>query len=292
MSASLNEKLKTRLAERNAVLVPGAFDALSARIIADLGFEAAYMTGAGVTNALLGLPDIGLITLTELAERVAAIRDAVDLPLIVDADTGFGNAINVTRTVRVLERSGANAIQIEDQVFPKRCGHFAGKDVIAADEMAQKIHAAVDTRRDPNLTLIARTDARATLGFEAAIERAQRYVEAGADVIFVEAPQSLDELRELARRLAAPQLVNIVLGGLTPAVGLEDLRAMRFAVALYANAALQGAVHGMQQALTTLRAQGALGLESGLVTTFVERQRLVGKDDFDRMERKYASGQR
>lgn len=288
MNATANAKLKARLAERDALLVPGAFNALSARIVADLGFEAVYVSGAGVTNSLLGLPDVGVITLSELAENVAAIRDAVELPLIVDADTGFGNAINMMRTIKVLERSGANAIQIEDQVFPKRCGHFPGKSVIAAEEMVQKIHAAVDGRRDGDLVIIARTDARATLGFETAVERAQRYLDAGADATFVEAPQTIDEIREVPRRLPAPQVINLVIGGVTPFVELEDLRRMKFSIVLYANAALQGAIRGIQQALGALRARGVIEPDSALVASFEERQRIVGKDHVDRLEEKYA----
>ena len=162
--------------------MPGAANALFARVIEDLGFEAVYVTGAGIANMHLGAPDIGLTTLTEIADTVAAIADAVELPLLVDADTGFGNALNMMRTVRVLERAGAAGIQIEDQVFPKKCGHFAGKDVIALDEMVQKVKAAVDARHDQDLQIIARTDARAVAGLDRAIERAQALIEAGADV--------------------------------------------------------------------------------------------------------------
>lgn len=281
----LGARLERRLSERTAMLVPGAFDALSARIIADLGFEAAYVTGAGITNAFLGWPDVGLITLRELADHVSAIRDAVDLPLIVDADTGFGNAVNTARAVRVLERAGANAVQLEDQVFPKRCGHFAGKDVIATEEMVQKIRAAADARSDARLLIVARTDARAVHGFEAAVERAGRYVAAGADVTFVEAPTSLEEIRAIPRRLPVPQVLNLVLGGVTPLVGLDDLRAMGFAMVLYANAALQGAIRGMQRALEALRAGAPL--DAAIVATFAERQRLVRKDELDRLEKKH-----
>src|SRR3984885_10155153 len=165
-------RLKDLLARRAAVTVPGAANALFARVLEDLGFEAVYVTGAGVANMLLGAPDIGLTTLTEVSEAVAAIADAVSLPLIVDADTGFGNALNMVRTIRVLERAGAAGIQIEDQVFPKRCGHFAGKEVIPLDQMVQKIKAAVDARKDQDLQIIARTDARAIEGLDKAIERA------------------------------------------------------------------------------------------------------------------------
>ena len=182
------------LSKREPVLVPGAANALTARIIEDTGFKAIYVTGAGVTNTFLGLPDIGLISMTELASHVSAIREVVSLPLIVDADTGFGNPLNVARTIRVLERSGANAIQLEDQEFPKRCGHFAGKSVIASAEMVQKIHSAVDARIDRDLVIIARTDAIAANGFDDAMERAAAYIEAGADMTFVEAPRTREQI--------------------------------------------------------------------------------------------------
>src|SRR5205807_8886462 len=180
-----------------AALLPGVSNALAARVVADLGFPGAYITGAGIANTFLGIPDNGLVTLSELAEHVAAIRDVFPGPLMVDADTGFGNAINMVRTVKLLERAGADAIQIEDQVFPKRCGHFDGKAVIPTAEMVAKIKAAVDARSDPDLLIVARTDAIATDGFTAAIERAAAYREAGADVGFVEAPQSPEQIAEI-----------------------------------------------------------------------------------------------
>src|ERR1700753_1446732 len=218
MSSAASE-LKALLARRAAGTVPGAANALFARVIEDLGFEAVYVTGAGVANMHLGVPDVGLTTMTEVAETVAAIADAVRLPIIVDADTGFGNAVNMVRTVRTLERAGAAGLQIEDQVFPKKCGHFAGKHVIPADEMVQKIKAAVDARRDPSLQIIARTDARAIEGLDRALERANAYIAAGADVTFVEAPTSLDELARIAKELPVPQVANIVFGGETPEPG-------------------------------------------------------------------------
>ncbi len=287
MDREINRRFRERLAGRDALLVPGAANALAARVIADLGFEAVYVSGAGVTNTFLGIPDLGFISLPELVQHTTAIREAVDLPLIVDADTGFGNALNVGHTIRALERAGASAIQLEDQVMPKRCGHFAGKDVVPAGEMVGKVKAAVDARRDPNLQIIARTDARAVEGFDAAIERAQRYIEAGADVTFVEAPESLAEIDAIPQRLAVPQLVNMVVGGKTPILDLAALRAKRYAIVLYANAALQGAVRGMQAALGALKVAGRLD-ESPLVASFAERQRLVQKPHFDALERKYA----
>ena len=286
MTPQSTSRLAEIFAERRATLVPGAFNALSARVIADLGYEAVYVTGAGVTNGLLGVPDIGLITATELAGTVAAIRDAVDLPLIVDADTGFGNAVNTVRTVRTLERAGADAIQIEDQVFPKKCGHFSGKDVVGVGEIVSKIKAAVDTR--DRLLVVARTDARAIHGLDDAIERAQRFVEAGADAVFIEAPRTPDELRRIAREVDAPHFANMVIGGLTPVLPRSELEEYGFSVVLYANAALQAALTGMQAVLTRLKEEGRLEEAGGMMATFAERQRIVGKPHFDALERKYA----
>jgi len=287
---SFRDRLAVCAAARRALVVPGAANALSARVIADLGFEAVYVTGAGVTNTYLGLPDMGFLNLAQLAEHTATIRDAVALPVIVDADTGFGNALNVRHTVRVLERAGANAIQIEDQVSPKRCGHFAGKAVISAAEMAEKIHAAVDARASEDLLVIARTDARAVEGFQSAVDRASAYVEAGADLTFVEAPESIDEMRRIPEILKVPQVVNMVVGGKTPIVDASELSGMGFAIVLYANAALQGAILGMQNALRELRERGRLDETSTTLVSFSERQRLVQKPECDELERKYSGG--
>jgi 2-methylisocitrate lyase-like PEP mutase family enzyme len=281
------QALRDMLAHERGVLLPGAPNALTARVIADLGFKAVYLTGAGLTNMHLGLPDLGFMDLSQVADHVMAIRGVIDLPLIVDADTGFGNAINVAHTVRTLEQAGASAIQIEDQHAPKRCGHFAGKELIPADEMLGKVRAAVDARRE-GMVVIARTDACAVEGFEAAIERAQRYIEAGADMTFVEAPESLEDLQAVPKRLGAPQLLNMVLGGKTPILGAVDAAAMGFALVLYANAALQGAILGMQTALRALKTQGVL--DERAVASFAERQRLVDKAAFDAMETRYAAG--
>lgn len=270
------------------MLLPGASNALTARIIEDLGFKAIYVTGAGVTNTFLGVPDIGLISMTELANHVSAMRDVVALPLIVDADTGFGNPLNVTRTIRVLERSGANAIQLEDQEFPKRCGHFSGKSVIASTDMVQKIRAAADARIDPDLVIVARTDAIATHGFEDAMERAAAYIEAGADMTFVEAPWTKEQIAEIPKRLKTPQFINIVAGGLTPMIALDELKSMGYSMILYANAALQASVAGMQKVLKHLKAHGSLEAVSAELVSFEERQRLVGKPHYDALERKYS----
>jgi len=280
--------LKSLAEARRGVLVPGAFNALSAKVVEDLGFEALYVTGAGVTNMWFGMPDQGFMGLHEIADHTARIRDAVGLPLIVDADTGFGNALNVRHTVRVLERAGADCIQFEDQVAPKRCGHFSGKDVISTEEAVSKIKAAVDARSDPDLLIMARTDAAATLGFEAAIERAQRFSDAGADILFVEAVTTADEIRALPQRLAKPQLMNMVIGGRTPIFGADELAQLGYGIVLYANAALQGAVAGMQKALTVLRETKRVDEDPALVTPFAERQRLVGKPEWDALEKRYS----
>ncbi len=279
---------RSRVESRHGLLVPGTFNAMSARVAADAGFGALYITGAGVTNMFLGLPDLGFVGLHEMADHTARIRDAVDLPLIVDADTGYGNALNVRHAVRTLERAGADAIQLEDQVSPKKCGHFAGKAVISTSEMVGKLHAAVDARDDPNLLIVARTDACAIDGFDAAIERGHRFAEAGADVLFIEAVETIDEIQRLPALFGKPQLINIVIGGKTPALPQARLAELGFGVVLYANAALQSAVCGMQRALKVLKSDGLLDEDPELVVPFKERQRLVDKPFYDGLDAKYA----
>lgn len=269
--------------------MPGAPNALAARIIADLGFEAIYVTGAGVTNASLGLPDLGFVDLTQMVQHTLAIRNATELPLLVDAETGFGNAVNVAHTVRMLGQAGANAIQIEDQAMPKRCGHFDGKALVPPQEMAAKVKAAVDARRSEELLIVARTDARATEGFQAALDRAALYVEAGADVIFLEAPESEAEVRQIAASSPTPQIINMVVGGRTPIFDQAELAEMGFAMALYANVALQGAILGAQNALAVLASAGRMDEAGAVVASFAERQRLVRKSYYDEVERRYAT---
>jgi len=284
---STRKTLRNLVNARRGAIVPGAFNALSARVIEDLGFEAIYVTGAGVTNMNLGLPDQGFMGLAEIAEATSRIRDAVGLPLLVDMDTGFGNALNTYHSVRILERAGADCIQLEDQVAPKRCGHFSGKEVISTEEAVSKIKAAVDARTDPDFLIMARTDAAATHGFEAAVERAQRFAEAGADILFVEAVTKAEEIRALPQRLGPPQLMNMVIGGKTPIFGAEELGQLGYGIVLYANAALQGALAGMQKALTVLRDTKRIDEDASLVAPFAERQRLVGKPAWDALEKKY-----
>ncbi len=287
MNDSPTNTLRATLATRRGVLVPGASNALAARVVADLGFEAVYLTGAGLTNMFLGIPDLGFMDLTQLVQHTMAIRAAVELPIIVDADTGFGNALNVAHAVRMLEQAGANAIQLEDQRLPKRCGHFNGKELVPAAEMASKVRAALDARREGTL-IVARTDARGSEGFQAAIDRAGLYAEAGADVTFVEAPVSLDEVRRIPQLLDAPQVLNLVLGGKTPIPEGTEVAGMGYGLVLYANATLQGAIHGMQTALRTLRDEGRLDEASASTASFEERQRLVQKPHFDAIKQRYA----
>lgn len=279
-------RIREIASRRAGTIAPGASHALFARLIEDLGFECVYVTGAGIANMQLGVPDIGLTTLTEIADTVAHIADSTALPLIVDADTGFGNAVNVYRAVRVLERAGASALQIEDQVFPKRCGHFDGKDVVPKAEMIAKIHAAVDARQDGDLPIIARTDAVAVEGIDYAIDRALAYVEAGADITFVEAPPGAAELQRIAA-IPVPQVANVVFGGKTPDLGQARFAEMGFAFVLYANAALQAALQAASEVLLGLKRTGSLDSVAGALASFAQRQRVVAKDVWDAREIRY-----
>jgi len=290
MPESPNDVLRRQLVAGAGVLIPGAPNALAARIIEATGFPVVYVTGAGLANSYLGAPDLGLTTATEVADHVAAIRDAVNVPIIVDADTGFGNALNSRRTVRLLERAGANAIQLEDQVFPKRCGHFERKQVVPKAEMVQKIKAAVDARADPGLMILARTDARAVDGLEAALDRAAAYEEAGADALFVEAPQSVEELRRIPAQVPGTHICNMVFGGKTPLISREELGQMGFAGILYANAALQAAMLAMRRVLTHLKTHGSLAGAEAEVLSFEERQAFVDFARFKDLEKRYLGG--
>ena len=271
MNRELNKKFREILEEKKATLIPGAFNALSAKIIEDEGFKAIYLTGAGLTNAKLGLPDLAFISLRDVAETVFSIRSICKLPIIVDADTGFGNVVNVNYTVKILEQAGANAIQIEDQVFPKKCGHFESKSVLDIDEAVMKIKTAVDSRIDKNFLIIARTDARNIFGFEEAINRANKFIEAGADVTFVESPKSIKEIEEIPKLIDRPQILNLVFGGKTPILSQKELENMNFGAILYANAPLQSAMKSIKETLKYLKINGTInGWEKNLIS-FYER---------------------
>lgn len=270
-------------------MLPGCADALTARIAADLGFEAVYATGAGISNAMLGLPDVGLATLTEVVEQVRRMCDAVDVPVVADMDTGHGNALNARRALRSLESAGVAAVQIEDQTFPKRCGHFDGKEVVPVDEMLAKLRAVLEARRDPATVIIARTDALAVEGVEAAVERANAYADAGADLLFIEAPPTVELLATLPGRVRAPLLANMVEGGLTPLLDADELGAMGYRVVLFANTALRAAMLAVQSTLRRLRMDGGSARMIDWLIGWEERQRLVGKPEVDGLEKRYAT---
>ncbi|MEJ5232441.1 MAG: oxaloacetate decarboxylase [Geminicoccaceae bacterium] len=250
--------LAARLRRRPILIAPGVFDGLSAALAEAAGFEALYLSGASLAYTRLGLPDIGLVTQSELVDALGRIRERTDLPILVDADTGFGNALNVQRTIRLLERTGASAVQIEDQVTPKRCGHLAGKSLIPTGEMVGKIRAALDARTSPDLLIVARTDAIAVEGFDRAIERARAYAEAGADLLFVEAPRSLDELSAIPRRLEAgpPLVANIVEGGSTPALDAAALEALGYAVVIFPGGLVRALAETARAFFASLKAHG------------------------------------
>ena len=289
MKESLNQVMRRKLRRGAGLIMPGAANALAARVIEATGHECMMVSGAAVANTYLGVPDIGLVSVTELAGHVAAIREVVDIPILADADTGFGNAINTRRTVQLLERAGANAIMLEDQTYPKRCGHFEGKDVISKAEMVAKLQAAVDARRDPDLMILARTDARAVEGFEAACDRARAYQEAGADFLFIEAPLTKEELVSIPKLVPGIHLCNMVIGGKTPLLPREELAAAGYAVICYANAALQASLLAMQNVLGHLNEKGSIaGIESQLMM-FAERQKVLDADKFKALEKKYVA---
>jgi 2-methylisocitrate lyase-like PEP mutase family enzyme len=280
------KKLRALLDRGELVVAPGVFDGITAHLARRTGQAAAYMTGAGVAASGFGLPDIGLVTGTEMAERARMLVGVLgDVPLIADADTGYGAAMNVVRTVRLYEQAGVAAIQLEDQVFPKRCGHLSDKHVIDAAEFEQTLAAALDARDDDNLLVVARTDARAPLGLEAAIERANRYAQAGADVIFVEAPQSVEEIERIARDVAAPLLINLVLGGMTPLESSTRLQELGYAIAIHPSNPLARAVLGMLEGLCELSGGNVADY---LPTRPAEFFNLVGMAEWLALDAKYA----
>ena len=287
--ANLNKNFRQALTPGAGHVMPGAANALAARVIEATGHLMLMVSGAAVANTYLGVPDIGLVSLSELAGHVGAIRDAVNIPILIDGDTGFGNAISVIHTVRVLERAGANAIMLEDQTFPKRCGHFEGKDVISKAEMVQKIKAAVDTRADDNMMILARTDSRAVEGLEAALDRARAYQEAGADFLFIEAPLSNDELAAIPRELPGIHICNMVVGGKTPLLSRQELADLGYSVIVYANVALQASMMAMQRTLQHLHDQGSIaGVEDQLMM-FKERQQMVDAEHFNALAQRYGT---
>ena len=280
------QTLREILARRTYTIVPGAYDTLTARLVQLAGFEAVYLTGGGYSRAN-GYPDIGLLTMTEVAAWISRTVETVAIPVIADMDAGYGNAINVVRAVREYEKTGVAAFHLEDQVSPKKCGHYEGKQVVSRAEMVGKIKAAVDTRRDAELVIIARSDVRAVEGLEAAIERVNAYLEAGADVGFVEAPQSAAELAEVARSLAKPALVNVFEGGKTPPLPASELEAMGFRLGIYPSQTHRAAIAAAKKVLAVLRRDGDTAAIEGELATFADREEAVDAQRWGEVERRY-----
>lgn len=251
-----NAALRRRLAAQNVLVAPGVYDCIGARLVEQAGFEAMYLTGSGMSMSALGAPDVGLMSFSEVLDRASRVADVVSVPVIVDADTGYGGPLNVIRTVRAFERAGVSGIQIEDQAWPKKCGHEGGRNLVSTNEMVGRIKAAVDARIDPDLVIVARTDARTDQGLDAALERAALYAEAGADVLFVESPENKDELAEVARRLNVPVLANMVEGGRTPILPADVLTQLGFSLAIYPNAVTRCFTYAGQQMLKELASTG------------------------------------
>jgi 2-methylisocitrate lyase-like PEP mutase family enzyme len=273
--------LRDRLGSGRILVAPGIFDGLTALIAARAGAEALYLSGASIAYTRFGRPDIGLVTMTEVAETVAAIRDRVDRPVIVDADTGFGNALNVQRTVRLFERMGANALQLEDQTLPKRCGHLAGKTLVSAAEMRGKIRAALDARASDDTLIIARTDAIAVEGIDAALDRAESYAEAGADILFVEAPQSRTQIDAIMARLKgkAPLMANMVEGGKTPLMAADALQAMGYALVIFPGGAVRALAATAERYYASLLATGSNAAMGAGMFDFGGLQQVIGTEE-------------
>lgn len=271
-------KLRQLFESNELVVAPGAHDALTARVIEKTGFPAVYMTGYGQAASHLGRPDIGLMSMTEMVARARNIAAVVDVPVIADADTGFGNVINVIRTVKEYEAANVAAIQIEDQVLPKRCGHMMGREVVAVEEMVAKIKAAVATRTDPDFMIVARTDARTNYGIDAALDRGKAYEDAGADVIFIESPESIDEMYKINEVLTKPTLANMVEGGRTPMLPNEKLKEIGYSVVIYPTASIFVAARSMLQLMSHLKDNGTTAGMIDQMISFQEFNNLVGLD--------------
>jgi len=280
--------LRRLLEGREIVVAPGVYDGLSARLARHAGFAAVYATGGGIARSM-GYPDLGLLGMAEVIERVAGIVEHAGVPVIADADTGYGNALNTRRAVREFARAGVAALHLEDQTFPKRCGHLDDKTVVPIVEMTQKLRAAREAAGDTDLVLIARTDALAVEGLEAAIERARAYVQAGADVIFVEAPTTETQIEAVARRVPGPKLINMFEGGKTPLVPLERLDALGFRIVIIPSDLQRAAIRAMQETLAAIKCDGNSRAVAGRLATFSERERIVGTPEYLRLDERYRS---
>jgi 2-methylisocitrate lyase-like PEP mutase family enzyme len=280
------QELRRLICQTGYTMVPGAYDSLTARLVEAAGFAAVYLTGGGYSRAS-GYPDLGLLSLTENVQFIGRTVEAVAIPVIADADTGYGNAINVIRTVREYEKTGVAGFHIEDQISPKKCGHYEGKEVIGRAEMVGKIKAAVDTRRDADMVIIARSDARAIEGLEAAIDRVNAYLEAGADVGFVEAPQTVEELRIVGKSVRGPALVNVFEGGKTPMLGAKELEEMGFRLGIYPSQTHRAAIRAAQRVLAAMKRDGDTSAIEAELATFQDREDAVGTAAWRKLEEKY-----
>ncbi len=289
-----SHSLKQRLNAPEILVAPGVYDGLTASLAEAAGFEAVYLSGAAVSYTRLGRPDIGLTTVSEVTDTLAMIRDRIALPIVVDADTGFGNALNAQRTMRTFERAGANALQVEDQTFPKRCGHLRDKTLISADEMTGKIAAMADARASSETLIIARTDAIAVEGFEAALERGRRYIEAGADTLFVEAPQSREQMETIVKTFGdrVPLMANMVEGGATPLAEADDLQAMGFSLVIFPGGIVRAVARTARDYYAGLKATGSNAAFSDRMFDFGGLNALIGTDAILEQGERYAAGGR
>jgi 2,3-dimethylmalate lyase len=282
-----SKKLRDLLKEPGIIRTPGAFDAWSARLIEMAGFSVAYMTGYGASASVIGQPDIGLMTMSEMVTQARNMASAVNIPLIADGDTGYGGILNVIRTVREFEGAGVAGLQLEDQIFPKRCGHMEGKQLITKDEMAAKIRAAASTRRSEDFIIIARTDARAVTSLEDAIARANAYAAAGADILFVEAPQTIDEMVEIGRVIKVPLVANMVENGKTPVLTASDLERIGYKIAIYPVSALYAGTKAIIKMLRDLKEEGSTARSLNDLVGFQEFNQLIGVDNMRALEKSY-----
>lgn len=282
--------LRQMMTGKQIVVAPGAHDALTAKIIEQVGFSAVYMTGYGQAASHLGKPDVGLLTLTEMVARASNIVEAVNVPVIADADTGFGNAVNVMRTLREYEKAGVAAIQLEDQVAPKKCGHMTGRQVVSKEEMVGKIKAAVDVRTDPDLMIIARTDARTVHGIGEALERAKAYEEAGADILFIESPESVEEMKQITTSFKVPVLANMVEGGRTPFLPVQDLQGLGYDLVIFPTASTYLVTKALTRLMTVLKDTGTTVSLIPEMITFEEFNDLIGLTKIREIESIYVKG--
>ncbi len=282
------KRLKKLLQAKEILVAPGAYDVFGAKMIEKIGFKTVYMTGYGTSASILGKPDVGLLSMTEMAKRAGDIAKAVNVPVIADADTGYGNPLNVRRTVMEYERGGVAGIQLEDQVFPKKCGHMMGRKIIPKEEMVQKIKAACDIREDKDFVIIARTDARTNYGLDEAISRGKAYQDAGADLIFIESPESIEEMQKINSEFSnIPTLANMVEGGRSPNLTIDELEKLGFSIVIFSTGPLYSAAKGVKDYLTELKIKGTTSSRINKMISFKEFNELIGLQDYLDLEKKY-----